>query len=710
MNANYLRGIYLRLAGLLVLVVMLALVANAALSHRTFERVLTPQIAAKVASVGASVRALAFKWAENGVELKELFGVKQRFAEAMADAPEVSYMAITDTSGAILHESAATPKGAAEHFRSAPVLGLLQTTRNAGPLAHVGGLYLVSMPMVMPDRALGTLHLGVNARFLDRLVLDMLYDVGVVLIVTLFFTLELLHFIAGAKLEGSLRVLGDTFERGAAGNFTARPHPPADDAFKSLVSRLDAALEQVNQAYARLAERLDASLRAALPQQTPNSLNGATRSVAQADVQAGLRSLARRFRFGSERGDERADDGNLARVRAPLFMFIMAEELTRSFVPGYVQALLVPIPWLSPQIVVGLPIALFMLIVAIGQPFLGVYCQRHGHRRTMLQGAGIAALGFVATALAHNVLDLLLWRSLCALGYAMVFVASQSFVLDNATPANRARSFAVFVGAIMAASVCGPSIGGILADNIGARPTFGIAALLAAGSMAIIRLLPATPPLGANAKAIRLPKLSEIGALMLNRRFMMVTGLAAMPAKMLLTGVCFYLIPLYVLSIGSTQAMAGRILMTYAVMMVVLSPLTAALANSRQRMHWLVGGGLLISGVGAMLMLVGAGVGWIFAAVTLIGLGQAMSISAQSALVAEHCPAEVGELGEGVVYGIYRLLERIGNALGPLIAAALALSFDYRTGFIAIGSAVALCGVVFLLATWRQPEPSLAVA
>ncbi len=36
MNQSYLRGIYLRLAGAVTLVVMLALVANAFLSHRTF--------------------------------------------------------------------------------------------------------------------------------------------------------------------------------------------------------------------------------------------------------------------------------------------------------------------------------------------------------------------------------------------------------------------------------------------------------------------------------------------------------------------------------------------------------------------------------------------------------------------------------------------------------------------------------------------------
>ena len=57
--------------------------------------------------------------------------------------------------------------------------------------------------------------------------------------------------------------------------------------------------------------------------------------------------------------DAAPEDRQLAKVRAPLFVFILAEELTRSFLPGYVSDLLVPIPGISAQLVVGLPIALF---------------------------------------------------------------------------------------------------------------------------------------------------------------------------------------------------------------------------------------------------------------------------------------------------------------------------------------------------------------
>jgi len=165
-----------------------------------------------------------------------------------------------------------------------------------------------------------------------------------------------------------------------------------------------------------------------------------------------------------------------------------------------------------------------------------------------------------------------------------------------------------------------------------------------------------------------------------------------------------------VLSIGDTQAMAGRILMAYAVMMVVIAPMTPAFATSRERMHWLVGGGLVLSGLGGLLMLAGSTVGWVFAAVVLVGIGQSLSISAQAALVSDHCEDAIGKLGEGTVYGVYRLLERLGNALGPLIAGMLVLHFGYRPSFIAIGATVAVCGVAFVVAAHRSAHLQLKPA
>jgi MFS family permease len=700
MNPSYLRGVYLRLAGVVTLAVMMALAINAYVSHRSFERALAPDVAKKVVSVGGSIRSLVLRAVESGIAFDDLYGVTEGFDEIREEAPEVAYLAITDTNGKVMHERMTPPPGAGAYFAAPGTLALINTPETIPGPVRIGNQYMVTIPIVTPERALGLLHLGMDVHFVDAMVLDMLLDVIVVLVVSLFFTLELLHYIAGVKLDASLRALGETFARGAEGDFRTPRRGTGQQAFGSLTQMLQATLARINQAFAGLAQAVDDGRRVPAHDRAPG--------LGQA--QAGLHALSQRYRFGRVDDARQADPHLLAKVRAPLFVFILAEELTRAFLPGYVQKLLVPLPGVSPQLVLGLPIALFMLIVAIGQPFFGLWCERVGHRRAMLIGGAIAAVGFVGSALAYNVLDLLAWRSLCGVGYGMVFVAAQSYVLDHAPATQRATSFAIFVGAIMAAGVCGPSIGGILADNIGMRPTFALAGLLAVGSLLVMRGLPDVRTPADGRPTVRVPKLIEIGILLMNRNFMLVTGLAAMPAKILLTGMCFYLVPLYVLTIDSTQAMSGRILMTYGAVMVVMSPLTAALATTRERMHWLVGGGLVVSGLGGALMLAGTGIGWVFAAVVLVGVGQSLSISAQSALVAEHCPAEIAQLGDGIVYGVFRLLERMGNAVGPLIAAGLVLAVGYRSSFVVIGSAVALAGAAFLMATRRESAQALATA
>lgn len=700
MKVSYLRGVYLRLAGVVMLAVMLALGANAYLSHSSFEQALAPEMAKKVATVGASIRQLVIKATENGIAFDQLYGVEEKFAEVDSEIPEITYFSITDVQGRVLYQRPSTSPEMARYLASADVLGLLGMPEGAPVPVRVGSHLMVSMPIVRGSEGLGLLHLGVELRFVDDLVLEMLYDVLVVLVVSLFFTLELLHVMAGAKLEQSLGALGDAFARGAAGDFSVPRKRRGDLAFGAVIRLLERTLVRVGKGYQALAHELEAA-RSAPAHERPPGL---------AAAQARLQALGGRYKWGSAASPGAStQDGELTKVRAPLFVFILAEELTRSFLPGYVQDLLVPIPGLSPQLVLGLPIALFMLIVALGQPYFGVLAERWGNRRTMLTGAAIAAGGLAASAMAASVLDLLLWRSACAVGYAMVFVSAQAYVLEHSGTSSRAASFSIFIGAIMVATVCGPSIGGILADNLGERWTFALAAVLALASMASIRQLPERSADAPPRPAARVPRLREIGSLLGNRPFVVLTGLAAMPAKILLTGLCFYLMPLFVTHQGGSQAMAGRVLMTYAVVVVLLSPLAARWATTRERMEWLVGGGLVLSGLGGLVLLLGAGMPHLFAALALVGAGQALSMSAQSALVGEHCTQAIRQLGEGAVYGVYRLLERLGNAVGPLLAAALVMAQGYRLSFVALGGLVCACGLLFVVFT-RRLRPVVAVA
>jgi MFS family permease len=118
--------------------------------------------------------------------------------------------------------------------------------------------------------------------------------------------------------------------------------------------------------------------------------------------------------------------------------------------------------------------------------------------------------------------------------------------------------------------------------------------------------------------------------------------------------------------------------------------------------------GLCISGGGGLVLLAQGGLGVVYMAMFLLGLGQGLSIAAQSSLVAEMCVEAIRRHGSGAVYGVYRLVERLGNAGGPLLAGLLVASLDYRGAFAAIGALVLASGVLFALGSGalRRPVPA----
>src|SRR5471032_3414421 len=524
LEKNYLWRIYWRLAGVIMVCVVIALAVVSYFSHRVFDRELVPETEQKAATVGASVRALVLKATSYGIEFSQLYGVEQTFAEVFEENPEFAYMAITNTEGNVLFARGTEPIGARTHFRNPVVLQIAHETTDLSKAARVGQQYIVSMPINDDGKPLGVLHVGIDAAFVDHVLLEVLLDVVVVLVVSLFFTLELLNFMAGARLASGLGEFARQVDRMRSGDFTATARTRANDEIGRLLRRIDSAIDHLNVRYEFLVGELQDKVRT----------SSAQRREALKPAQAALEQLSKRMRFGSAPEAADGDEMNLNRIRAPLFAFILAEELTRSFLPSYVNQLLVAIPGISPQVVIGLPIMLFMLIVALGQPYLGSWSERVGRRKAMLVGAVVATIGFTGTALAYNLYDLILWRSIGALGYAMVFVAAQGYVLDRTGHQNRAQGFAPFIGAIMVATVCGPSIGGILADNIGFRASFGVSALMALVSIFAINRLPTVEQVvPGERKPQRGPRMREIMALIVNKRFMTLTGTAARPVSVM---------------------------------------------------------------------------------------------------------------------------------------------------------------------------------
>jgi MFS family permease len=145
----------------------------------------------------------------------------------------------------------------------------------------------------------------------------------------------------------------------------------------------------------------------------------------------------------------------------------------------------------------------------------------------------------------------------------------------------------------------------------------------------------------------------------------------AVPTKLILAALCFFLVPLILAEEGYSLSSIGRVQMIYPLMMVLCVPLFARWGEPPgrdTRPRKIILGGL-IAGLGVVPAVLWPGLGSIMAFLFLLGLGQALSITPQSSMMATYAHHGQGRHSAQVL-GLFRLVERGGSAAGPALAGA----------------------------------------
>ena len=679
-------ALVLRLTIVTVAVLLVAAGAASWLSLRSFDPLFQPELARKAQTVGGLMAAQIDRGLGVRIPLDRMTGLDALLAAEVDRHDDIAYIAVTDPAGRIVATA------------GKPLAGLSSVPAGqlSGPADGrlVSGFVDVENPLGGTDAAAGALHVGIDSAFLAKASTDLALDVLSVVIVSVLLIFEVLQLVVNLAMRRvlTLRLLADRAEEGdfratlpviaePAGTQTAGAN---DD--RALEGGVRAALDSVNARHAGLAARV-AELRHRLGNDDPR--------VDRAE--AGLAALASRFRFRDPQSATPPPTPlNLVFLRLPVFLFCLSEELSRPFLPAYAKSFAGEVPWLTPDMVVSLPITLFMLIWALSQPGGARFSERWGRSRAFTIGALLGSVSLALTAFAGSLAELMLWRCLTALGYGLVLITAQGIVVDHTTPRNRAAGMAMFIGALLAAGVCGPVSGGIIADQIGFRATFLLGALLALGSGLSVSLLllrgrgAAQSPAGAGAAAR--PAMGSALPLFRDFRFSALMVLSAIPTKIASTAFLFCLVPLLLTADGASKAEIGRVQMMYFVAFILVSPLAASLSDRWQaRRGFIAAGG--IGTLASCLPIVATQALWgPPLAIALFGLSQALVGAPQLTLVSQI--ARDGGLPETAAIGWYRLIERLGGALGPVTAMAVAVATSYREAMLGIGL---LCGASALL-------------
>ncbi|MFO1350361.1 MAG: MFS transporter [Gammaproteobacteria bacterium] len=533
--------------------------------------------------------------------------------------------------------------------------------------------YQIALPIRSKTALVGVLHLGIDARFVARQIEAISFDIVIVLVVALLVAFELLLLIATSSFSAPLQQFDALLQRLSQGDFSLVLTARARDRLGRMGHALNALVERINESYQEL---LRLKTRAPLSGRTD-----APAAALDADRYAGAL-------FATRGHPKSYRSSSLVPVRTATFLFVFAEELARPFFPVYVRELAAPISALSQEFLVGLSIAIFMLVMALVMPVVGFWSNRIGHRNLFLLGALLSTIGLGATGFALGYWDLLLWRALSALGYTLTFTACQGYVLDNTSANNRTQGVATFAGGIVAADICGPAIGGILAERIGYSATFAVGAALAIGAaLLVLQFIPHYIPHRHHTSVANPParRAAHFRELLANPRFLALMLFAAVPAKLLLTGFLFFLTPMLLTQLGSSQSEIGRIAMCYGVASIVFMPLFARLTDRWNAPGLMVGVGCMIAGAGMIPVLFTPTPATVLTAVIGLGAGQALSISSQVTLLTHICKNPIATYGAAPIMGVYRFIERLGSAAGPFVAVAFANAFGYSGAALALG-------------------------
>jgi MFS family permease len=378
----------------------------------------------------------------------------------------------------------------------------------------------------------------------------------------------------------------------------------------------------------------------------------------------------------------------------------LSEEICRPFFALYASGLDGPIA-LSAELLAGIPLTTFLLTWAFSQPFGATILRRFGASTCLATAAALTGTGMLATGFSDSWWGLIFLRALTGFGFGCVLIVTQALLLRIGRSTGRAKAMSGFVAAIVAAGICGPVIGGLLAVKFGTTFAFAVAGCCAL--VAIVFSL-GTKDVSAAAAEPRAFSVRATFEAMRHARLLLLIVFSAIPGKLAATAVLMMLVPLATMELGESPAVAGRLLLLYFLGFFLLSGVAARLSDKLNvRKPFIAAGGV----VSALACFSGYAFGnlWgLVIACSLLGMGQAWLASPQIVLVTQLIESKGSTADSELALGFYRLVERLGGAMGPLVAAFFISHYGLDGAMLGFGLLLGVGCLITLVTLWSYQE------
>ena len=338
-------------------------------------------------------------------------------------------------------------------------------------------------------------------------------------------------------------------------------------------------------------------------------------------------------------------------------------------------------------------------VMAITAPIWGVVADRFGRKPMLLRSQLGAFVTIGLMGLATEPWHLLALRMIEG-GLTGTVTAATALVAVTVPKERLGFGLGLIQTAVFSGAAFGPLLGGILADQLGYRPTFGIAsAMMFSAAMVTLFLVKErfTPQTraertragGANWKMLLTPVLLGLTLAMIAIRF---ASSAVQP-----------IMPLFVEELagslsGSSSSLAGVTLGVLGVTSAISSVYFGRLGDRKGHRTILLGC-MLGSGLIYLPMALTQHPWQLIVMQAVFGVFAGGTIPAANAMLANITAPE----RRGMIFGLMASAASIGGFIGPLVGAGIAASFGFRATFVFCGL-VMLATVLVLLWTEKKGQ------
>lgn len=367
--------------------------------------------------------------------------------------------------------------------------------------------------------------------------------------------------------------------------------------------------------------------------------------------------------------------------------------------------------------------AAFMIPVVVFELSFGLLGDRFGHKKLVMGGSLLLAIGSLACALSPNVEAMWVGSALNGLGAGAIFPASLALVAAVTTNAReRARGIAMWAGFLSVGAALSPLLGGTLASLGSWRAAYGVVAVLGVLTVVLALLAAAEHKAAAGRKPDWWGQITFAVGLILvlfglvqgpedgwgasHVVFAFVAGIVLLAAFVVIetrvesplldlrlfrnrgftissivavVGMFAFLGSLFSLSmwLGPVQHQnpmnVGLLFLLLQGPTFVLVPLISRLLT-RVAGRWLLTAGFLLITIGALMAsaldVTDMSMTPFILPALLIGVGFALTLSPMTAIALNTVPLHLA----GMASATTNLLRDLGFALGPVLAGAVALS------------------------------------